>query len=96
MARKPALRAVQEGDVAPREQMSVLQAAESGDYLDELLAMRRTIARRLDNPNTRPADIASLTRRQLEITKEIRAITADKGDPIASAVATPDEAWTAT
>lgn len=96
MARKP-LRVVGEGEqVARKGQPSVLEAAESGDYLAELVALRRRIAVAVSDPNTPARDLAALTRRQLEISKEIRALTADEGDEVGAATEVPDEAWTAT
>lgn len=58
---------------APR---SIAEAAESGSALDELRLMRMRIARTLDDPNCPPRDLAALSRRQIEIAKEIDAIVA--------------------
>lgn len=55
---------------------SIAEAAESGSTLDELRLMRMRIARTLDDPNCPPRDLAALTRRQIEIGKEIDAIVA--------------------
>lgn len=82
MASKPShLRAVTAADKPPRRarkprQKSVLEAAESGDRLEELRAMRRRIARTLDEPNTPARDLAALSRRQIELGKEIDALEA--------------------
>lgn len=47
----------------------------------------------IDDPNAPPAALAALTRRQMEISKEINAIdAADRGDEVGDAAATPDEA----
>lgn len=98
MARKP-LRVVtaDETSAAPAKRLTVLEAAESGDYLSELVALRRRIATAVGDPNTAARDLASLTRRQLEISKEINALmAADEGDEVGDAAATPDEEWAAT
>ena len=94
-ARKP-LRVVAEGEQA-RRQPTVLEAAESGDYLTELIALRRRVATAISNPNTSARDLAALTRRQVELSKEIRALqAADEGDDVGAAAQTPDEKWAAT
>jgi hypothetical protein len=59
---------------------SIFDAAESGVRLEELRAMRRRIARAMDDPNTPARDLAALSRRQLEIGKEIEAIVISEGD----------------
>ena len=96
--RKP-LRVVTEGDPPAGRQrpQTVLEASESGDYLAELKAMRRRIATAVSDPNTPARDLAALTRRQLEISREINAITSvEKKDEIGAAAETPDEEWAAT
>lgn len=73
--RKKTLRAVSEDEVAvPSEPMSVFDAAESGTRLDELRAMRAVLARAIDSEATSPRDLAALTRRQLEISREIESL----------------------
>lgn len=97
MTRSP-LKVVPPGARAARAKpLTVLEAVESGDYLDELVATHRRIAAAVNDPNTPARDLASLTRRQLEFSKEIKAIrSASGGDEVADAAATPDEAWVAT
>jgi hypothetical protein len=96
VARKP-LRVVAEGEARPGKPMSVLEAAESGDYLAELRALRRRIAHAVSDPNCPARDLAALSRRQIEIAKEINAIESTvKGDEVGDAAATPDEEWAAT
>jgi hypothetical protein len=97
--REAPLRAVNPGEKAPsrRRVLSVLEAAEHGTRRDELVAMRRRIARAIDDPNCSSRDLAALTRRQIEISRDIEAIDAhDEGDEVGQAAATPDEEWTAT
>lgn len=77
MAEKRALRAVEPGEKAVKKPpMSVLAAAEAGDRLEELRAMRRRIALTLDEPNTPARDLAALSRRQIELGKEIDVLEA--------------------
>ena len=71
------LRAVGVDEVSARKPpMSVLEAAENGTRLDELRAMRVVIARALDNPDTSARDLAALSRRQIEISRDIEALAA--------------------
>jgi len=69
------LRAVAPGEKPPtKAPTTVVGALESGSRRDELVAMRLRIARAIDDPNIRGADLAALTRRQIEIGKEIDAM----------------------
>lgn len=74
---KRALRAVGPDETARRRvPMSVLEAAEGGTREDELRAMRVVIAKALDDPNTSARDLAALSRRQIEISREIEVLSA--------------------
>jgi len=76
-AKQNPLRVVKPGETAaPVKIMSVLEAAEAGDRLEELRAMRRRIAKTLDEPNTPARDLAALSRRQIELGKEIDVLEA--------------------
>ncbi|MGS2805953.1 hypothetical protein [Nocardia sp. MW-W600-9] len=96
MARKP-FRVVTR-DAPPALEVpppSILEAAESGDRLEELRAMRRRLAHAMDNPNTAARDLAALSRRQIEIGKEIQDLEAAEDD--LSVVAPLEvEAWDGT
>lgn len=70
MATRKHLKAV-EGTSKPVVNMSVSDAAESGSRIAELRAMRRVIARRLDDETTMARDLASLSKRQMDISREI-------------------------
>ena len=74
MARKAPLRPLGEDERPERKIASVLDAAENGTRLDELVQIRKVIARALDNENTSPRDLAALSRRQIEVSKEIEAL----------------------
>lgn len=70
-----------------------VKAAAAGSYRDLLVALRDNIAGQIDE-GIQARDLASLSRRLLEISKEIEAIdAADNGDDIGEAAVTPDEAW---
>lgn len=68
------LRVVEAGEKPARVISSVAEAAENGTRLDELVQIRKVIARAIDNENTSPRDLAALSRRQIEISKEIEAL----------------------
>ena len=73
---------------------SVTEAASGGSRLDLLVSMRARVAEAVEDPSTPPRDLASLTRRLLEIANEIAAIEAQQElaeDSIAAAAAMPDE-----
>ncbi|WP_336715351.1 hypothetical protein [Arthrobacter sp. USHLN218] len=97
MARKP-LRAVGPDEKPPaperpKEPKTVLEASESGDRIAELAAMRRIIARALDNENTSPRDLAALSRRQIEISKEIDALKRQQSEEAEQDAISGDEEW---
>lgn len=78
-----------------RSVTSVARAAAQGSHRDLLVSMRDLIAKELDK-GVAPRDIASLTKRLLELRKEIEAVdAAESADGISGAVATPDAAWPA-
>lgn len=97
MPAKRTLRAVAPDErTAPKRPTSILDAAENGTRLDELRAMRRRIARSLDDPNTLARDLASLSRRQLEISREIEAIEITEDEDHSVVVNSDDESWDGT
>jgi len=94
---KPPLSVVKDGTPAPRaarRPATVKAAAETGSRRDLLVALRARIAADIDNKNTPPRDLAALSRRLLEIARDIEALdAAEKADDIGDAAATPDEEW---
>lgn len=71
--------------------MSVSDAAESGSRIAELRAMRRVIARRIDDEATQARDLAALSKRQMDISKEIQELmTEAEGDELGKAADSPD------
>ncbi|MGV5046878.1 hypothetical protein [Rhodococcus pyridinivorans] len=92
MTRK--LRAVSSDEKAPTRRKSVTAAANDGSRRELLVALRSRIAKTVEDPNTPARDLAALSRRLLEIAKEIEAIDLDGADDAVSrAAGTPDEAW---
>lgn len=69
----------------------IAQAASEGTQRALLAAMRDRIADELD-AGVPARDLASLSKRLMEITREIAAIDAEsKGDAVGTAAATPDQ-----
>jgi hypothetical protein len=96
VARKP-LRAVSADEKPESTRPStILEAAEAGSRIEELRAMRRRIARAMDDPNTPARDLAALSRRQLEIGKEIEAIVVSEDEDHSVVVNADDEVWDGT
>lgn len=62
--------------VSPKKLLTILEAANADDRLEELRSMRRRIAKSLDDPNTAARDLASLSRRQIELGNLIDSILA--------------------
>lgn len=74
---------------------SIVEAAAEDSARELLVAMRNRIAKTLDEPNCPARDQASLSRRLLEIRKEIEAIDAAAEQEAAESVVTEDEAFDA-
>lgn len=92
-ARKPALRAVKDGEVKAKR-LNVAEAAATGDHRALLVSMRERIALAVSNPDCPPRDLASLTRRLQDIAKEIEQIDLRAKEEGADAAdVAEDEAW---
>lgn len=93
MAARKHLTAV-DGTARPAPVMSVSDAAESGSRIAELRAMRRVIARRLDDEATAARDLAALSKRQMDISREIEELMSEEeGDELGKAADSPDETF---
>lgn len=97
-ARKTSLTVVKPGATSrprkPPAAKTVKAAAAGGSRRELLVALRARIAADIDNPNTPSRDLAALSRRLLEIAKELEMLAAqDKVDDIGEAAATPDQEW---
>lgn len=75
MVAKRGLRAVSEGEKPPVAK-SVTEAAKSGTTRELLSAMRGRIASAVEDPNTPARDLAALTKRLVEVVRDIEAIDA--------------------
>lgn len=96
MATRRNLRAVKADEKAPAKPVTILEAAERGSRLEELRAMRRRLAKAMDDPNTPARDLAALSRRQLEIGREVEAILVAEDEDHSVIASTEDEAWDGT
>lgn len=76
MAVKPALSVVTDATPKPKKKppRTITEAADQGTQRELLVTMRTRIAKSLDDPTTMARDLASLSRRLLEISREIDAI----------------------
>ena len=71
------LRAVQPGEKATQvKPKSVTEAADAGSTRELLVAMRARIAKAVEDPNTPARDLAALTKRLVEVVRDIEAIDA--------------------
>ncbi|GAA1787960.1 hypothetical protein GCM10009748_23130 [Agromyces lapidis] len=95
MVARKNLRAVEDDEKAIPTK-SVSQAAATGDHRSLLVAMRERIARAVSDPECPPRDLASLTRRLQDISKEIGAIDLRAKEAGADAAdVAADEDWSA-
>jgi hypothetical protein len=88
MPRQP-LKVVTDEKPPTRKPKGVVDAADSGDRLELLLAMRSRVARAVQDANTPSRDLAALTRRLLDIANDIAAIEHEREEDGGSDV--PDE-----
>lgn len=95
MATKPhALTVVTESTRPPAKTVkSVTKAAADGNRRELLVSMRGRIATAVEDPNTPARDLAALSRRLMEIAKDIEAIDAAEKQESRGDQATPDEQW---
>lgn len=98
MARTTGLRVVDPEaptpDKAPVKAKNVKDACDSGDRRAVLVALRTRLARTIDDPGTPARDLAALSRRLLEVTKDLDSLTLAEAQERDEA-ATPDERWEA-
>ena len=97
MTARKNLRSVGENETAPKpdKPKSVTEAAADGSTRELLVAMRARIAKAVEDPNTPARDLAALTKRLVEVVRDIEAIDAreeqeaERGGPVS------DEAFSA-
>ena len=93
--RQSALRAVGADEKPPTAKAikSVLEAANDGSRLDVLIQMRTVIARALDSEKTLARDLASLSKRLMEIESDISALKRQQSEEAESTDAAEDDEW---
>lgn len=90
------LRPVGPDEKLPRKRkLTITQAADGGSLKDQLIALRERVAKTVDDPNCPPRDLAALSRRLIEIGREIAAIEAQEAEDAGGAETTPDAEWEA-
>ena len=95
MPQKP-LRVVSPNETlpAPKRTFTVTSAASEGTRRDLLVAMRSRVATAVEDSSTPARDLAALTRRLMEIARDIEVMDA-KAEEADGAATTPDERWVA-
>ena len=92
------LRVVSEADEPRRKSApsTVAQAVKDGSSKDVLMTLRARIAQTIDDPGTPPRDLAALSRRLVDIDKELRSMdVAEREEAVQGGEAAGDEEWEA-
>lgn len=97
MSRHANLRAVGKDEKPPgsTKLKTITAAASSGTERELLVAMRARLAKSVEDPNTPPRDLAALSRRLLEVDREIRAIDLAAEEEANENRVSPDEEFDA-
>lgn len=93
MPAKRTLRAVTPDEKAPPK--TITEAASHGTHRELLVAMRDRIAKAVEDPNCPPRDLASLSRRLHELSKDIEQYDAVEAQEVAAGGDVADEAFDA-
>lgn len=94
-ARKVSLSVVGPNDkpATKRRPMTIIEAVDAGDRLAELVATHRRIAKAVQDEATPARDLASLSRRQMEISREIDVLRRQEVEEAEAGVVSEDEDW---
>ena len=90
-ARKASLRAVAADEVVAEKPKSITEAASAGTHRELLVAMRDRIAKAVEDPSCPPRDLASLSRRLHELSKDIEQHDAVEAQEATGNGPAPDE-----
>ena len=94
-SKKASLRVAKPGEkAAPKRPESVALAVESGTQRDVNIAMQDRIAKAIDSADIKGADLAALSRRLIELRKELAALDAQAKE-VAEDESVDDAAWEA-
>ncbi len=88
------LRAVAADEKPRQRRLTITEAAASGTMREQLVALRERIAKTVEDVNCPPRDLAALSRRLMEITKEIDSIDSRAREEFDERP-TPDSEWEA-
>ena len=91
----PPVRLATEAD-SPSPPMSLTEASERGDRLEELKAMKRIIVAHMVSDTTLARDLAALTRQVREMSKEIESLEkmeAEREEEVATSNGSADAQW---
>lgn len=93
-SKTPSLRAVGPDDSPPsrKHKLTILEAVEAGDRLAEMEATHRRVAKAVMDEETPARDLAALTKRQLDISKEIESLRRQQAEEEGDSV-THNEEW---
>lgn len=85
MAKRNTLRVVSPDETPPAPSpppapLTLTKAAEAGNTLAMLMAMRERIAKAVESEATPPRDLAALTKRLVEVQHEIEVLTTREGE----------------
>jgi hypothetical protein len=96
--RKPHIRAVGDDETPPEppKRKTITEAATDGDYRGMLEGLRSRIAQQVESPNCPSRDLAALSRRLIEIAKELEALDAAGVGDRSVVADTEDDAWDGT
>ena len=78
---------------AKKKRLTIVQAVKSGDRVAELEATHLRIAAAVEDESTPARDLASLTKRQLEISKEIESLRKQQKEAAKDGAISEDEDW---
>jgi hypothetical protein len=90
MPRQPLRVVAPNEEPAPKKKHTVTSAAADGDRRDLLVAMRSRVATAVEDPNTPARDLAALTRRLMEIAKDIEVLDARELEEGEGGIGVPD------
>lgn len=84
-------------DDAPEdaEIVSVFDAGERGSRIDELVQLRRILARAIDDTQTPAKELSPLSRRYSEVSNEIHALRKRESEEAEENAVTPDDEFSA-
>lgn len=88
------LRAVKPGEKAPTKRpMTITQAVAAHDRFAELEALHVRLAEAVQSKATPTRDLSALTRRQMEVSRELEVLRRERAEKETEGAIASDEAW---